>query len=124
LEEDVGGGIEQVFGPGALRNYGRGFKYVGRNYLLKTFPPGSPVQTLTAYLSSHGYRCRTSQSQTRVEHRCNAEYAELIYEMFRPSMLVSSLPLVTYYDDARGHIEDIQVYRFDEGQAIFGPYPE
>lgn len=123
-ENDMGARIEEVFGPHALQNYHKQFEKLGRRHLLGMFPPGWRATALTDYLASHGYRCRSDQTRMITQYRCFAQYDELIYEMFHGSMLVSYLPSVTYHTRNDGRLDDIAVSRFDEGLAVFRPYPE
>jgi hypothetical protein len=123
-ETDMGARIEQVFGPYAPQNHRLQFEQFGRRHLLEMFPPGSRASRLTDYLASHGYRCRADRTRMITQYRCSAEYGELIYEKFHASMIGGSLPSVGYHARADGRLDDIVVSRFDEGQAVFGPYPE
>lgn len=123
-EDDVGARIEEVFGPYALQNDRRQFERLGRRHLLEMFPPGSRANGLTDYLKAHRYRCRADRARMIMQYHCFAEYGELLYERFHASMLGASLPSVTYHERADGRLDDIVVSRFDEGQAVFGPYPE
>jgi hypothetical protein len=122
-ENDRGARIEEVFGPYALQNSRRQFEWLGRRHLLEMFPPGSRASALTNYLRAHHYRCRADQARMITQYRCSAEYGELLYERLHASMLGASLPSVTYHERAYGRLDDIVVSRFDEGQAVFGPYP-
>jgi len=88
------------------------------------FPPGSRASALTDYLMSHDYWCRADQARAITQYRCSAEYGEIIYEKFHATMIGASLPSVSYHARADGRIDDIAVYRFDEGQAVFWPHPD